>query len=146
MYGDSGLTPPNIMSMIQVQMAMDLDGSTRVLSLPTDFPNGLITSQKPSDSLHLTTSRLQKDVSMALARIGFENVMENVITMKEVAHQATSLPTTDTEILSIDIANHDKRIAIEVDGPSHFILNLEKAFGTQANGSMSMKGMYGTSN
>ena len=41
--------------------------------------------------------------------------------MDELAQEhAIQLPLTRTEVLSIDLANLDAKIGIEVDGPAHF--------------------------
>jgi len=56
----------------------------------------------------LITSPVQHHVSRILTRIGFEHVVDYAVTMKDVVSQegATScLPSTDMEILSIDIAD-----------------------------------------
>ena len=131
-HGDSGLRLPAITNLIQVQMAMDLDGSTHGLKLPDDFPNAWIAAEKAQNTLSWRTSKLQEDVSGALTRMGFEHVMEHVIAWK------------DTEILSIDIANQENKIAIEVDGPTHFVMNLEKALINKRHGSKRTKDVDGT--
>jgi hypothetical protein len=46
--------------------------------------------------------------------------------MKEMAEMySINVPAKDIDILSIDIANIDEKIAIEVDGPFHFVLCID---------------------
>ena len=113
---------------------MGLVGSCRSLSLPPDFPTGWQESS-PSESfghttdsmleLRLSTSKLQKAVSKSLNRIGFDHVVEHVITMHDlVGEHGITVPDSPLEVLSIDMADVEKKIAIEVDGPAHFVTEI----------------------
>ena len=77
--------------------------------------------------LSLSTSRIQSDVSSAFDQIGFRHTEEHVIDMDELFSnhgiQLSSKPSF--EILSIDIADVEKKVGIEVDGPGHFISVLD---------------------
>jgi len=134
-HGDQGLQPQAIMTLIYVQAALDLSDSTQRLSLPKDFPDGW-KQLNPShynddmtdtfDELNLSTSKMQRSVSTAFSRIGFSHVEEHVITMEEMAlEHGISVAPKPVEILSLDIANVEERIAIEVDGPAHFISRID---------------------
>lgn len=134
-FDDSGLQAQAIMTLIYVQAAVDRagGGSTSGLSLPVDFPEGwqekASTSEsgglhvtEPTFDLKLSTSKIQRSVSDTFRRIGFEHDEEHVITMEEMAVKyGINVAPKPMEILSIDIANVADKIAIEVDGPSHFV-------------------------
>lgn len=133
-HGDTGLQSQAIMSLIYVQAAMDLEGKSEGLVLPDNFPDGWqqSSSSKKDDhmtetiiELNLSTSKIQRDVSSAFSRIGFDHVDEHVINMEEMARQGISFFPKPLEILSIDIANLEEKIAIEVDGPAHFISQID---------------------
>lgn len=142
-HKDFGLQMQAIMTLIYVQAEMDLRGCCQSLSLPENFPDGWNRSNSLSvshddhmtdDSLELTlsTSKIQRAVSAAFTRIGFDHVEEHTITMSEMAGlYDIRVPPKQMEILSIDIANIQEKIAIEVDGPAHFITRIEN-FGTDA--------------
>jgi hypothetical protein len=73
-------------------------------------------------TLNLTTSKTQRDVSKAFTRIGFTHVDEHVITMEQLARDyGIRVPAKPMGVLSIDIAHVEDKIAIDVDGPSHYI-------------------------
>jgi len=145
-HRDSGLQQQAIMTLIYVQAALDEDGCCQHLSLPNDFPDGW--AQTSSDQsthddhvaevdfeLNLQTSKIQRLVSTAFSRINFEFVEEHTITMKEMAEDyGVRLPLKTMEILSIDIANLEEKIAIEVDGPAHFVSRIENVDSTRQMG------------
>ena len=133
-HGDDGLQSHAIMSLLYVQMAMDLDipgkVSDDVLCLPGNFPVGWdmsgdysLTSQDDMiPLLNLTTSGIQNKVSRTLKRIGFGHVEEYVIPTSEMVHEyGVRLVGTPVDVLSIDIADPVRKIGVEVDGPGHFI-------------------------
>lgn len=131
-YGDGGLQPQAIMSLLYVQMAIDMEWPDNDLTLPESFPDGWDTDGvAPADSdlsmLSLSTSRIQSDVSNAFDRIGFDHTEEHVIGMDELVRnhgiQLSSKPSF--EILSIDIADVPNKLGIEVDGPGHFVSALD---------------------
>jgi RAP domain len=136
-YSDSGLQMQAIMTLIYVQAEMDIRGCCQSISLPIDFPDSWkesTTSLDPREAdlvefslgLSLSTSKIQRAVSAAFSRINFAHVEEHTITMKEMAEvHGVRVPATNIEVLSIDIANLEQKVAIEVDGPSHFISRID---------------------
>jgi very-short-patch-repair endonuclease len=132
-YKDSGLQMQAIMTLMYVQAEIDMRRCCPNLSLPDDFPDGWkesVPSLDPREphlaelslELRLSTSKIQRAVSAALLRINFNHVEEHTITMKEMAElYGVRVPASNIEVISIDIANVEQKIAIEVDGPSHFI-------------------------
>jgi hypothetical protein len=77
-------------------------------------------------ALSISTSKIQQAVSAAFSRIEFEHVDEHIINMQELAEEyGVNVPSTPMEILSIDIANLADKIAIEVDGPAHFVNSID---------------------
>jgi hypothetical protein len=137
--GDSGLQLQEIVSMIYVQAALDLEAKHATgmyLSLPNDFPEAWL--QSPSScltsftdpvlpatdsfTLNLITSKMQRDVAKAFTRFGFTHVNEHIITMDQLARNyGIRVPTKPMGVLAIDIAHVEDKIAIEVDGPTHYI-------------------------
>jgi len=134
-HGDTGLQSQAIMSLIYVQAMIDLESKSEGLTLPTNFPDGwqqAASSEKDDHAtetiieLNLSTSKIQRAVSSAFHRIGFDHVEEHIITMADMANQGVSFtPNEALQILSIDIANLENKIAIEVDGPAHFICRID---------------------
>eukprot|EP00571_Detonula_confervacea_P017812 CAMPEP_0172298486 /NCGR_PEP_ID=MMETSP1058-20130122/1119_1 /TAXON_ID=83371 /ORGANISM="Detonula confervacea, Strain CCMP 353" /LENGTH=1283 /DNA_ID=CAMNT_0013007761 /DNA_START=130 /DNA_END=3978 /DNA_ORIENTATION=- len=135
-FKDDGLQKSSIMTLYYVQVAADVEASDLRLTLPAGFPNGwgedadhkhatddendLI--QMSSSMLTLTVSKLQRDVSKTFDKIGFDNILEHVIDTNEIKDEyGIQLPHSPKEFLSIDIANIEKQIGIEVDGPGHFV-------------------------
>jgi RAP domain len=137
MYNDSGLQMQAIMTLIYVQAEMDIRGCCQSMSLPVDFPDSwkeTTTTLNPrgadlaefSLGLSLSTSKIQRAVSAAFSRINFDHVEEHTLTMKEMAElYGVRIPATNIEVLSIDIANLEHKVAIEVDGPSHFVSRID---------------------
>ena len=62
----------------------------------------------------LTTSSLQSSVSAFCRQVGFSHVEEHILSQND-----KDLPGRN--FLSIDLANVERKIGIEVDGPAHFI-------------------------
>jgi hypothetical protein len=133
-HGDNGLQSQAIMTLIYVQTAMDLEGAGK-LSLPPNFPKGW-QETSPSTSvddsldsiieLQLSTSKIQLAVSAAFDRIGFSHVSEHTITMGDLAkHHGVRLADSPLEVLSVDLANLQQKIAIEVDGPGHYLNEID---------------------
>ncbi|GKY96336.1 hypothetical protein MPSEU_000593300 [Mayamaea pseudoterrestris] len=151
-HGDSGLQPQAIMTLVYVQTAMCLVGGNGGLSLPLNFPNGW---QEPSLSksfdhttdtileLKLSTSKIQRDVSEGLHRVGFQHVDEFIITMHTLREEyRVNVPDSPYEVLSIDMANVEKKIAIEVDGPAHYINEIEFDSDVEAGFSKPINGKF----
>ena len=139
-----------VLSFDQVQVAAGLEASKLKLSLPIGFPIGWgedveVTKgdecvddlvEMSSSMLTLTVSKLQQSVSDTFTQIGFDNVLEYVIDTNEIKDEyGVHLPPSPQEFLSIDIANIEKRIAIEVDGPGHYVRIIDGAreLSTNAN-------------
>jgi hypothetical protein len=138
-FGDGGLQRQAIMSLLYVQMAVDLESPDNDLTLPANFPDGWdeqVVGDNSDDALEnpletismltLSTSKIQKDVSAALDRVVFPHVEEHVIAMDElVRNHGIQLSSKSFEILSIDIAHVESKVGIEVDGPGHFVSELD---------------------
>ena len=145
LYQDDGLTRTHFNSLLYLQIMMDLElGVDRnPFSLPENFPsawtsNPTLTalfgdsetsSSTPSSStsrdggtvMELTTSAFQRRVSMAFDRIDFGHVDEYSLSMKDLVDDfGIQIPPLPVDILSLDIANIDARIGVEVDGPGHY--------------------------
>jgi hypothetical protein len=107
---------------------MDLAQPVTGLSLPQNFPEGWFRDEilVSFSNLNVTTSKLQLSVSKSLKQLGFNHVVEHTISMEKMAEiDSISIPPKDIDVLSIDIANLEEKIAIEVDGPSHFMLCID---------------------
>ena len=90
---------------------MDQADKLNGLELPPDFIDGWF---KSDDAIQLTSSKLQSSVSRAMNRIGVDHEEEYLV------------PIQDVKLLALDMALPDRKVGIEVDGPSHFIHNLDK--------------------
>lgn len=138
-HGDNGLETSSLMTMYYVQYAAEVEAPELKLALPDGFPNGwhqenssstnneVEDDQTSSSMLQLTVSKLQKDVSRSLTKIGFENILEYVIDAPANQQADDESPNNPDEFLSIDIANVDKLLGIEVDGPGHFVRLIDKS-------------------
>ena len=118
-YEDGGFVDNHIMNLLYLQSAMETDGVDVGVSLPPNFLQkwGMATSSRMLDengiSLQLTVSKIQQSVSDAFTRVGFDHVDEHIV------------PMQGHDLLSIDIADPEQLIGIEVDGPSHFMYQLD---------------------
>ena len=138
------------MSLLHVQLALDVEASHLGLELPPNFPEGWgevdengssddnIQSSSNNDNsnsqiLELNTSRLQSSVSRAFERIGFKYTQEYVLE----AHHLLIASNDDEDddfiqldnnagFLSIDLADIKQKLGIEVDRPAHFINLLDE--------------------
>jgi hypothetical protein len=133
-HGDPGLQRQAIVSSIYVMSAMDLKQTSGGLRLPANFPDGWgrQTASARDDEystemveLSVSTSKIQREVSAAFHRLGFPHVEEHMISMEDLASAGVNVAPKPLPILSIDIANLEDRIAVEVDGPSHFVTNID---------------------
>ena len=123
------------MSLIYLQLAMEVEGLTNGLFLPELFPEGwgrqkMSLNDKILEDmgfdLKLSTSKIQRDVGAAFDRIGFDFVEEHVMLLEDVLdNHGLPLASTPVDTLSIDIANVEDRVAIEVDGPVHYVADIE---------------------
>ena len=134
-HQDGGIQSSAIMSILYLQIAMDLEQERQSTpSLPGGFPElwDGDSSKTSGDNmmenfaLRLTRSKIQQSVSNACERIGFSHMEEHVIGMDTLSmdHGIQMVPNIPKEVLSIDIANVDSQIGIEVDGPAHFVTNI----------------------
>ena len=140
LFNDNGLEKSTIMTLYYVQVAAQVEAPELHLSLPMGFPNGWGEGDDESNQssggggsendfielsssmLTLTISKLQKAVSGTFDKIGFKNVLEHVIDASEISNgYENNGQHSPKQFLSIDIANVDKLIGIEVDGPGHFV-------------------------
>ena len=92
---------------------MDQADQLNGLKLPPDFINGWF---KSGDTIQLISSKLQSSVSRAMDRIGVDHEEEYLV------------PIQDVKLVALDMALPDRKVGIEVDGPSHFIHNMDKWF------------------
>jgi len=152
---DDGISSSFVMSLTYLQMRLDLESDLDIhlpRGFPDDWLRRGYASPTPTSSrgsltaieteslfervdgeLRLNTSVLQQAVSAALNLIGFRHVEEFVFDMTTLSNDYGILNAgTDsngsqlqTEILSLDMANVADRIGIEVDGPGHFITNID---------------------
>ena len=147
LYKDTGIQPTHFNSLLYLQIMMDLDlGVDRnSFSLPENFPsawtsNPALTAQhKDSETsasspasmdsngiMELSTSAIQTRISNAFDRINFGHVDEHLLTMKDLTDEfGIQMPSLPVDIISLDIANIDSKIGIEVDGPGHWISNID---------------------
>jgi hypothetical protein len=141
LFNDNGLEKSTIMTLYYVQVAAQVEAPELHLSLPMGFPNGWGEGdddnnqlsggggssendyiELSSSMLTLTVSKLQKAVSGTFDKIGFNNILEHVIDASEISNgYENNGQHSPKQFLSIDIANVDKLIGIEVDGPGHFV-------------------------
>jgi len=71
--------------------------------------------------MELTTSAFQRRVSTAFDRIDFGHVDEYSLSMRDLVDGfGIQIPALPVDILSLDIANVDGKIGVEVDGPGHW--------------------------
>jgi hypothetical protein len=117
-----GLTEHSVMSLLYLFYSMQVDDAlVEGVELPVNFPNGWgdcgqgdILDDESGMSLSLTTSRIQQTVAAAFTRVGLDHVEEYIV------------PTDiGLNLLSLDIADPSRKLAIEVDGPSHYYHNLD---------------------
>lgn len=146
-YKDAGVTPTHFNSLLYLQIMMDLDLGIEKnsFSLPENFPSGWTSdpaleaqfknskSSSPTSRdnanggiMDLSTSAVQKRVSDAFDRIDFGHVDEYLLTMKDLVDDfRIQMPSLSADIISLDIANIDSKIGVEVDGPGHWISNID---------------------
>lgn len=163
-YNDGGLQESAIMSLLYLQAIMDLEtsGDAVPFTLPTNFPagwsnhpafanHGGTTTARPSSSeelmnsglLELNTSKVQKRISEAFTRVGFTHVEEFVFTMEELSKQhGIRMTPYPVKLLSVDIADAKSKICVEVDGPGHFITNIDVDRSADGRNILSSVGLY----
>lgn len=133
-YDDDGVQKQSVMTMFYVQMALQMEAPSLGLKLPPNFPIGwqegdsiskmkkMTANEVDNSMLQLTTSKLQQKVSQTLNSIGFDHKVEHVISTDDLEKDCgVYLSSVNQEFLSLDIANLEQKIGIEVDGPGHFV-------------------------
>jgi hypothetical protein len=109
-------------------MALQIEAPDLGLSLPYGFPNGwqesdsrakrqkVIDNETGTTMLQITTSKLQQNISRTLNKIGFDHKLEHLISTDDLQSEyGISLSSINQEFLSLDIANIDEMIGIEVE-------------------------------
>jgi hypothetical protein len=130
-HKDSGIQASAVMSILYLQTIMDLEIPNESFSLPPGFPENwgsVKSSPSMSDTfeLEITSSKTQLAVGAALDRVSFDHIQEHVIDMDMLATQyGISVASNGKEVLSVDMAQVDSQIGIELDGPGHFITNID---------------------
>jgi hypothetical protein len=145
-FGDDGIDQTHINSLMYLQIILDLDlgREKHRFALPDNFPAAWtdnpafsITSDEPTPSssadddynmmnsggyIEINTSRIQESVSEAFDRIGFGHIDEYTLTMEDLAVDYNiNMGAYPVELLSLDLANVQSKIGIELDGPGHFV-------------------------
>jgi len=142
------------LTYLQMMMDLDQPIPNKSIRLPNDFPDGwlrisqnsggipstgrssgtmaqtegLVERRGNNGDLELNRSVLQQNVGAALARTGFDHVDEFVLDIGTLSRDYGILGGSNSmssEILSLDMANPTHRVGIEVDGPGHFITNID---------------------
>ncbi|CAJ1961283.1 unnamed protein product [Cylindrotheca closterium] len=140
-YKDGDMDPSVVMSLLYLQTNMALQNPNHSFVLPPNFPEGWLTSDvfgkhkgivssplgvEDSYELELVSSKFQMQIAQVFDQIGFDHVQELTIdaaTMeKEYGVFVTSM---DAEMISLDLAQVDTKIGIEVDGPGHFLTKID---------------------
>lgn len=143
LYKDEGILPTHFNSLLYLQIMMDLDlgVDNNSFSLPDNFPSAwssnpqltaLIedseSTQDGNGIMELTSSAVQTRISNAFDRIDFGHVDEYLLTMKDLVDEfGIQMPPLPVEIISLDIANINSKIGVEVDGPGHWISSIDSS-------------------
>jgi hypothetical protein len=152
-FGDDGLDQTHINSLMYLQIILDLEVGRKNnhFALPdnfpmawTDLPRYSISnddetgSSSPSGDddndmmnsgldMEINTSQTQKAVSEAFDRIGFGHVDEYMLTMDDLAEEYNiNMGAYPVALLSLDLANIQSKIGVELDGPGHFVTTLDR--------------------
>eukprot|EP00536_Pseudo-nitzschia_multiseries_P003502 jgi/Psemu1/64177/estExt_Genemark1.C_540102 len=138
LYNDSGIqaTHSNSMLYLQIMMDFDLGLKQNTFALPEDFPSewAMLGDNESSSAessngimeINTTTSGIQNRISKVFDRIGFGHVDEYLLTMKDLTSEfAIKMSPFPVEVLSLDIANIESKIGVEVDGPGHWVSNID---------------------
>jgi len=128
---EQGLQFEGVVTLLYLQAALHRSEKQRIL--PPDFPEAWRENEPSSlaiqenSELTIQVSKTQQAVSKSLSRIGFEFVEEHTIAMNDLHNEYNvEIPPKQVEVFSIDCANLESKIAIEVDGPPHFVTNIEE--------------------
>jgi len=161
LYNDGGMLGNAITSLLYLQSIKDLESpELRNLSLPNDFP--LKWSSSPNFAIHdsngggsmadglmdnglleLHSSKMQTRISAAYTRIGFSHTEEYVFTLADLSEKhGIGVAPIPFELLSIDLADESSQTGIEVDGPGHFVTNIDEEHFSEGRNILSSVGRY----
>jgi len=126
LYDDGGMQTQQIMTLFYVQMALDMEAPQLGLSLPNGFPDAWVETSSlfsnndstSSSLLEINSSRLQINIGKTLEKIGFEHVQEHIIGAEDIFsihNHEIDTSSFPADFLSIDIANLEQKIGIEVE-------------------------------
>jgi len=118
LMGDEGLRRESVMSMLQFQLAADIEVPHLGIKLPEGFPVGWGVGEEVYTMGQVSISGLQKAVSRCFTRVGYKHQQEYILIDDDdnIAHNTPYL-----KYVSIDLANEEEKVGIEVDGPAHFV-------------------------
>mmetsp|Transcript_21470 Transcript_21470/g.48772 ORF Transcript_21470/g.48772 Transcript_21470/m.48772 type:complete len:769 (-) Transcript_21470:61-2367(-) len=116
---DEGLRRESVMSILQFQLAADIEVPHLGIKLPPGFPVGwgIEGDDYLSSMGRINISALQRSVSRAFARVGYDHAEEYII--GDSGGDVRDTPYL--KYISIDLANEEEKVGVEVDGPAHFI-------------------------
>ena len=161
LHNDGGMLGSAITSLLYLQSIKDLESpESKTFSLPNDFP--LAWSSSPIVAFHnntgggsmadglmdtglleLHSSKVQTRISEAYTRIGFSHTEEYVITLEDLSKKhGIGVVPIPFELLSIDLADTRSQIGIEVDGPGHFVTNIDEENFSEGRNILSSVGRY----
>lgn len=146
-FNDGSMDTSIAVCLLYVQANMVMANPDQPITLPENFPEGWLPGGKmqgaPSarnietnnlDSslasensfeLALTSSNIQLLIGDAFDRAGFDHVQEHVIGSDTFANEYGIFVTAvTTDMLSLDLAQVDSKIGIEVDGPGHYVTKI----------------------
>jgi len=145
-FNDGDMDPSIAMCLLYLQANMVMANPDQPFALPKNFPEGWLATGKMSASnarnldtsnfdnslasddsfeLALSTSNIQLLIGDAFDRAGFDHVQEHVIGSDNFANEYGIFVTAvATEMLSLDLAQVDSKIGIEVDGPAHYVTKI----------------------
>ena len=90
---------------------MEQEDELNGLELPSNFVGEWF---KTDSMVKLTMSKTQSSVSQAMKRIGMDRKEEFLVDIQ------------GAQLVAIDMAVPEQKLGIEVDGPTHFIHNMDK--------------------
>jgi very-short-patch-repair endonuclease len=110
--GGSELSSSHLSQLLQAHLASQFLG-LGLITLPSSMLQVAVQAYR-DEAQKVTVSKSQRQVGESLRRLGISHELEY---------------TTADGLFSIDLAVVDRRIAIEVDGPSHFTVNTLEPLG-----------------
>jgi hypothetical protein len=144
LHNDGGCMGNVVIALLYLQTIKDLESKElQYLSLPDDFPTKWSTSSSDvagrggmvadgmmdNGLIELHSSKVQTRISDAFSRIGFSHTEEFIFTLEDLAKDhGIGVASIPFELLSIDLADESLKIGIEVDGPGHFVTNIDEQY------------------